>query len=54
MSASTESVHTPRSAASAYVIVDTRDAAHAQEVLALLRRSGFPAEQLIDVQPVAS
>ena len=33
------------------VIVDTRDAAHAQEVLALVRRSGFPAEQLIDVQP---
>ncbi len=35
------------------VIVDTRDAAHAQDVLALLRRSGFPAEQLINVQPVA-
>jgi len=33
------------------VIVDTRDAGHAQEVLALVRRSGFPAEQLIDVQP---
>jgi threonine dehydratase len=33
------------------VIVDTRDAAHAQEVLALVRRAGFPAEQLIDVQP---
>jgi threonine dehydratase len=33
------------------VIVDTRDAAHAQEVLALVRRSGFPAEQLIDVRP---
>ncbi len=33
------------------VIVDTRDAAHAQDVLALVRRSGFPAEQLIDVQP---
>ncbi|MHB8632114.1 MAG: threonine ammonia-lyase [Candidatus Limnocylindria bacterium] len=33
------------------VIVDTRDAAHAQEVLALIRREGFPAEQLIDVQP---
>ena len=33
------------------VIVDTRDAAHAQEVLALVRRSGFPAEQLIDLQP---
>ena len=33
------------------VIVDTRDAAHAQEVLALVRRSGFPAEQLIDAQP---
>ncbi|MDP9266361.1 MAG: pyridoxal-phosphate dependent enzyme, partial [Chloroflexota bacterium] len=33
------------------VIVDTRDAAHAQHVLALVRRSGFPAEQLIDVRP---
>ena len=33
------------------VIVDTRDGAHAQEVLALVRRSGFPAEQLIDVRP---
>ncbi|HEV2009957.1 MAG TPA: threonine ammonia-lyase [Candidatus Limnocylindria bacterium] len=33
------------------VIVDTRDAAHAQDVLALARRAGFPAEQLIDVQP---
>jgi threonine dehydratase len=33
------------------VIVDTRDAGHAQEVLALVRRSGFPAEQLIDLRP---
>jgi threonine dehydratase len=33
------------------VIVDTRDAVHAEEVLALVRRSGFPAEQLIDVRP---
>jgi threonine dehydratase len=33
------------------VIVDTRDAAHAQEVLALVRRRGFPAEQLIDAEP---
>ncbi|HEV2250708.1 MAG TPA: threonine ammonia-lyase [Candidatus Limnocylindria bacterium] len=33
------------------VIVDTRDAAHAQEVLALVRRAGFPAEQLIDARP---
>jgi threonine dehydratase len=33
------------------VIVDTRDAEHAQDVLALVRRAGFPAEQLIDVQP---
>jgi threonine dehydratase len=33
------------------VIVETRDATHAQDVLALVRRSGFPAEQLIDVQP---
>lgn len=35
------------------VIVDTRDAAHADEILALVRRAGFPAEQLIDVQPTA-
>ncbi|HAF12011.1 MAG TPA: hypothetical protein DCK98_18320 [Chloroflexi bacterium] len=35
------------------VIVDTRDTAHAEEVLALVRRSGFPAEQLLDVQPLA-
>jgi threonine dehydratase len=34
------------------VIVETRDAEHAQDVLALIRRSGFPAEQLIDVEPV--
>jgi len=34
------------------VIVETRDAEHAQDVLALVRRSGFPAEQLIDVEPV--
>lgn len=33
------------------VIVDTRDAEHAQQVLALVRRTGFPAEQLIDVRP---
>jgi len=33
------------------VIVETRDAAHAQNVLALIRRSRFPAEQLIDVEP---
>jgi threonine dehydratase len=33
------------------VIVDTRDAAHAQDILSLVRSSGFPAEQLIDVQP---
>ena len=33
------------------VIVDTRDAEHAEVVLALVRRAGFPAEQLIDVQP---
>jgi threonine dehydratase len=36
------------------VIVDTRDAAHAQDVLALVRRAGFPAEQLIDLQPGSS
>ena len=33
------------------VIVETRDAANAQDVLALIRRSRFPAEQLIDVEP---
>jgi threonine dehydratase len=33
------------------VIVETRDAAHADAVLALVRRSGFPAEQLIDQRP---
>jgi len=33
------------------VIVDTRDAAHAQDVLALVRHAGFPAEQLMDVRP---
>jgi len=33
------------------VIVETRDAAHAEDVLALIRRSRFPAEQLIDVEP---
>ena len=33
------------------VIVDTRDSAHAEEVLALVRRSGFPAEQLLDIEP---
>jgi threonine dehydratase len=33
------------------VIVDTRDSAHADEVLALVRRSGFPAEQLLDIEP---
>ena len=33
------------------VIVDTRDAAHAQEVLALVRRSGFPAEEILDLRP---
>jgi threonine dehydratase len=33
------------------VIVDTRDRAHANEVLALLRRYGFPAEELLDTAP---
>jgi hypothetical protein len=32
--------------------VETRDTAHAQDILALVRRAGFPAEQLIDVEPV--
>jgi threonine dehydratase len=34
------------------VIVDTRDRAHADEVLALIRRQGFPAEELLDTTPV--
>jgi threonine dehydratase len=33
------------------VIVDTRDRAHAQEVLALVRSHGFPAEELLDTSP---
>jgi threonine dehydratase len=33
------------------VIVDTRDRAHANEVLALIRRHGFPAEELLDTAP---
>jgi hypothetical protein len=33
------------------VIVDTRDRAHAEEVLALIRRHGFPAEELLDTSP---
>lgn len=34
------------------VIVDTRDRAHASEVLALIRRRGFPAEELLDTAPL--
>jgi threonine dehydratase len=34
------------------VIVDTRDRAHANEVLALIKRHGFPAEELLDTAPV--
>ncbi|MDQ2915521.1 MAG: threonine ammonia-lyase [Chloroflexota bacterium] len=34
------------------VIVDTRDRAHANEVLALIKRNGFPAEELLDTVPV--
>src|SRR5206468_10783631 len=30
------------------VIVDTRDRAHADSVLALIRGKGFPAEELLD------
>ncbi len=33
------------------VIVDTRDRAHAEDVLALIRRHGFPAEELLDTSP---
>ncbi len=33
------------------VIVDTRDRAHAEEVLALVRSHGFPAEELLDTSP---
>jgi threonine dehydratase len=33
------------------VIVDTRDRAHANDVLALLRRHGFSAEELLDTAP---
>ena len=34
------------------VIVDTRDRAHADEVLALIRRHGFPAQELLDTSPI--
>lgn len=33
------------------VIVDTRDRAHAQSVLGLVRDAGFPAEELLDTGP---
>jgi threonine dehydratase len=33
------------------VIVDTRDRAHANDVLALVRSHGFPAEELLDTAP---
>jgi hypothetical protein len=33
------------------VIVDTRDRAHAQSVLQLVRDAGFPAEELLDTGP---
>ena len=35
------------------VIVDTRDRAHAEQVLALVRGRGFPAEELLDTVPAA-
>src|SRR5207247_7914534 len=35
------------------VIVDTRDRSHAEDVLALIRRNGFPAEELLDTTPGA-
>jgi threonine dehydratase len=33
------------------VIVDTRDRAHAQSVLELVRGAGFPAEEILDTRP---
>jgi threonine dehydratase len=33
------------------VIVDTRDRTHADDVLALIKRHGFPAEELLDTSP---
>ena len=33
------------------VIVDTRDRAHADSILAMIRRAGFPAEELLDTSP---
>src|SRR5437899_2835390 len=35
------------------VIVDTRDRTHADDILALVRRSGFPAEELLDTVPTS-
>ncbi|MBI2982835.1 MAG: threonine ammonia-lyase, partial [Chloroflexi bacterium] len=35
------------------VIVDTRDRAHAQSVLQLVRDAGFPAEELLDTGPLS-
>jgi len=35
------------------VIVDTRDRAHAEQVLALVRGRGFPAEEILDTVPGA-
>jgi threonine dehydratase len=35
------------------VIVDTRDRAHAEQVLALVRARGFPAEEILDTVPGA-
>ena len=35
------------------VIVDTRDRAHAQEILALVRAHGFAADELLDTAPGA-
>jgi threonine dehydratase len=35
------------------VIVDTRDRAHADEILALVRGRGFPAEELLDTSPAS-
>jgi threonine dehydratase len=35
------------------VIVDTRDQTHAEEVLALIRSRGFPADQILDTAPNA-
>jgi hypothetical protein len=36
------------------VIVDTRDRAHSEEVLALVKSKGFPAEEVLQTAPPES